>query len=130
MRGSAAIVCLAITAAACHGPLDRKRLAGQVRALRSTAREAALIVELEREGRAPAAYMEIQRGVLADRVRDGRDELARGAEPGPLEGLDRAAGEIATRLEEAVRTARDPAALTALEARLLPLERVLDTEGP
>lgn len=109
---------LAVAAAACGSPLDRKRLHGTVEDLASIAAESQFLTRQERGGGLPTAYAHWQRDALADRTRDALSRLDRDVEDAALEPGRHAAVAAGQRVLASLEPGCDLRELEDLQRRL------------
>jgi hypothetical protein len=113
---AARLVCLLLAVGACSGPLDAKKLRGELGATASCASEAALLAELAERHDIPVRFYAEHRQQLERKLRESAGKLARGASP-PHGVRARHAVEVARQLADEVRALRpdDHAARQRLE---------------
>ena len=117
MRRAAVLLALA----ACGGPLDHKKLRGEVQDLHSIAAEARMLFERG----APRAFFDVHREMLADNVKKAGDKLLKGVDDDALEPSRQEAEVLARALEPIVRTAEDPEMIKPFEMMLFELDQRL-----
>jgi hypothetical protein len=118
-------VCLILVlVTACGGPLDHKKLYGEVQQLHSLAAEARVLFGRDM----PARYHDVHREQVADKIRSAAHALERGVDDPALEADRKNAYVLARALEPIVRGGEDAAdavlviehQLAAIDTRLAP----------
>jgi len=97
--------------AACSGPLDRDQLHGEVEDVHALAAEARLLFEKD----VPQPFFAVHRQMLADKIDEAIEKLARGVKDDDLEPDRQNAYALARALEPIVRAGDDPDAIVPIE---------------
>jgi hypothetical protein len=114
-----AIWIVVAAALGCSGPLDKKRLHGEIHELRALAAETRLLLAVGRY----QPYAANQRPALANKVQESRKHLARGVSESALERPCSEARQLAAGLEALVSIAVAPGQLDDLVHRFTQLEQ-------
>jgi hypothetical protein len=100
-----------VALAACGGPLDKNQLYGEVEDVRALAAESRLLFEKD----VPRPFFDVHRQMLADKVDEALEKLARGVKDDALEPDRQNAYALARALEPIVRGGEDPNAIVPIE---------------